>query len=216
MKQFIPALFCLLAALASGTRANAQDSELSIRPFAVNWSNGVAVLSFSAGDIADNALLRDLKSGLPQTIVTRVYAFEDKKDKEPLALSALSCRVVYDLWEDLFRVRMESASGVSEKIFKKATDVVSVCLSSSNLQLGSAADYAGVRGKFVYFAAIIEVNPLSERTLEQIRRWIARSGEGSKLTGDAFFGSFVSIFVDRRIGSAQRSLKFRSPAVRAP
>ena len=33
--------------------------------------------------------------------------------------------------------------------------------------------------------------------------------------GEAFFGSFVSLFVNRRIGSAERVLRFRSQTVRA-
>jgi hypothetical protein len=57
---------------------------------------------------------------------------------------------------------------------------------------------------------------MSDLTVERIRRWIARSGESGKLTGDGFFGSFVSIFVDRRMGSAERSLRFQSPLMWAP
>jgi hypothetical protein len=87
--------------------------------------------------------------------------------------------------------------------------VVRTCLDVRALALGSSEAYARYAGKSVYFAAIVELNPLSSDTVQRIRRWLSKTGAG-QMRADAFFGSFVSIFVSRRMGSAEATLAFRS------
>jgi hypothetical protein len=86
---------------------------------------------------------------------------------------------------------------------------VRACLDVRALTLGAADAFDKYQGKNVYFAAIVELNPLSSDTVQRIRRWLSRSGTG-QMRADAFFGSFVSIFVSRRMGSAEATLAFRS------
>jgi len=210
------ALLSLLILASLAARGEAQWSDVPSRPVAVDWSRGFPALGFSVQDFADWEVRQRLKSGLPQTIVTRVYAYAEKEQQRPVAFSATTCRVVYDLWEDVFRVQLQTIRGNSEQSLKSAEAAARVCLSASRVPVGTAEDFRPWRGKLVYFAVIIELNPLSDRTVERIRGWIARSGEGSKLSGDAFFGSFVSIFVNRRMGPAERAFQFRSPLIRVP
>lgn len=210
------ASFYLLILVLLAARGHAQSSDLPTRQVAVDWSRKFPALSFSAQDFADSALRQELKSGLPQNIVIRIYAYAEKEEQKPVALSALTCRVVYDLWEDVFRVQLQTPRGNIEQSLKSAEAAARVCLSPTQVPVGSAEDFDSQQGKLMYFAVLIELNPLSDQTVERIRGWIARSGEGSKMSGDAFFGSFVSIFVNRRMGSAERVFRFRSPLVRVP
>ena len=93
--------------------------------------------------------------------------------------------------------------------------MVQSCLNVRVMSLGDAPTFARYRGKRIYFGAIVELNPLSPDTVQRIRRWLSKSGAG-QLRGDAFFGSFVSIFVSRQLGSAEHALAFRSSTYVVP
>lgn len=180
------------------------------RKLGVVWRSGVPNLSFSARDLATPALAKKLMSGLPQTLLMHVYAYPDRS-REPVAVSAVSCRVAYDLWEEVFRVQIQTDQQDRAVIARSLQEVHELCLVMRNRPIGRADNYASLVGRSVYFAVAVEQNPISRGTVERIRRWLSRPNAGSGMGGDAFFGSFVSIFVNRQIGSAERLLQFRSP-----
>jgi len=65
-----------------------------------------------------------------------------------------------------------------------------------------------------YADVIVELNPLSDAEEAEIRSWIARSRGGHRTfaTGDrSFFGTFVSLFMNIRPGSAERTFRVQSP-----
>ena len=194
-----------------GARAQAQVAH---RTIGVRWDHGAPQLSFSARDVVNSDVRRKLESGLPQTIVTRVYAYPEAGG-EPIAVALQSCRVVYDLWEEVYRVQVQTASSDRSESASSVEGVVRRCLTATNVPVGAAAQYVARRATRVYFAALVEINPMSPDTVQRIRRWLARPG-GGRLEGDAFFGSFVSLFVNRRIGAAERTLSFRSQPVPVP
>lgn len=190
------------------------DSAGAIRPMLLRWVGGAPQLSFSADDFVTARVADKLNGGLPQRIVTRVYAYLENKD-DPISVTALSCRVAYDLWEDLYRVQVQTEQ--SDRSFAAADlqAVMRACLDVRSLSLGAAERFARHKGRRIYFAALLELNPLSRDTVRRIQRWLSKSGDG-QLRGDAFFGSFVSIFVSRRMGSAEHSLAFRSATYAIP
>jgi hypothetical protein len=134
--------------------------------------------------------------------------------EQPISVSAMSCRIVYDLWEGGFRVERQTERDDRALAVRDIAGVLDACLDIHELGLGSGAVYNGHRGSRVYFAAIVELNPLSPDTVQRIRRWLSKGG--GPLAGDAFFGSFVSIFVSRQLGSAEQSLTFRSKTYEVP
>jgi hypothetical protein len=205
-------LFCSPLFLPAAAQA---PDDLEIRAVEAKWSKGAPRISFPAREARDRRIKNRLNSGLPQTIVTRTYAYSEAG--KPLALSVRSCRVVYDLWEDVYRVQLQTERRSGSQVFRDIDKVRRHCLQVKDQPLGSAADFRRHRGRRIYFAAIIEINPLSDKTVERIRRWLARpTSRDSLTTREAFFGSFVSIFVNRQIGSAERIFRFRSPLVRVP
>ena len=203
--------FALACAVALVARA---DPSVPLRAVLVQWEEQRPLLTFAAEDFVSASVAEKLGSGLPQRIVTRVYAYADTGE-EPIAVSALSCRVVYDLWEGVYRVQEQTETRDRSRTVPDLKGVVQACLNVRLLALGDAATYARLRGRRVYFAAIIELNPLSPDTVQRIRRWLSRSNSG-QMRGDAFFGSFVSIFVSRRLGSAEHTLSFRSTSFSVP
>jgi hypothetical protein len=190
------------------------QSSVPVRDMLVRWSAQRPVLSFSAHDFVTPRVAQKLDSGLPQRIVTRVYAYPDN-GSEPIAVAALSCRVVYDLWEGVYRVEQQTAELDRSFTVGDRQAVIRACLDVTGLAIGTAHMFDRHRGRDVYFAGIVELNPLSPDTVQRIRRWLSKSGAG-QLRGDAFFGSFVSIFVSRRMGEAEHSLDFRSNTFSVP
>ncbi|MFK7986252.1 MAG: hypothetical protein AB8I08_09485 [Sandaracinaceae bacterium] len=206
--QLMGLLFFAMASLPAG--ADAQD--VPTRQMGVSWSGRVPSVHFSALDLADRAVRRKLESGLPQTLVMRLFAYGS--EGQALGVTARSCRVTYDLWEEVYRIELADARGDRSETVTALDDVLSRCLVADRVSVGRASDYAGVRR--VYFAVLLELNPLSPDTVHRLRRWLARPAGGGRVGGEAFFGSFVSLFVNRRIGSAERVLRFRSQNVRVP
>ncbi|MBK8171478.1 MAG: hypothetical protein IPK60_14185 [Sandaracinaceae bacterium] len=188
---------------------------IPIRTMGIGWRASSPRLAFSARDLVNGDVAHKLQSGLPQTIVMRVYAY-DQANGSPVALAPLSCRVVYDLWEEVYRVQVQTASSQGSETISTLSAVAQRCLVVRSLGLGTDAEWQARRGHTVYFASIVELNPMSADTVDRIRRWLARPQGGGRVESDAFFGSFVSIFVNRRVGAAERTLSFRSQSVEVP
>ncbi len=210
MRRFAPwVLAVVLLGSIQPPYAYAQNAAVHQRNLGVVWRAGVPHLSFSARDLATPALAKKLMSGLPQTLLMRVYAYPDRS-REPAAVSVVSCRVAYDLWEEVFRVQLQNDQNDRAVIARSVQEVHELCLVMRNRAIGRADNYERLRGRNVYFAVAVEQNPISRGTVERIRRWLSRPNSGG-MGGDAFFGSFVSIFVNRQIGAAERLVQFRSP-----
>lgn len=185
------------------------------RTFGVNWRDGVPYLSFSARDLATTAVRRKLDSGLPQNIVLRVAAYRPSDTRTPVAGAALSCRVTNDMMERRYRVQVPTPTGDEIEYISTLDGVIRRCLEVRGMRVDARSGWRAHRGERVRFAVLIEFNPLSRHTVEQIRRWLANSS-GGPAGNDAFFGSFVSVFVSHRVGSAERALRFQSQPVRVP
>jgi len=209
----LPFLFSLLVPFA--LQGQSVSSAITYRKLGVNWKHDVPFVSYSARDFVNSFVVKRLQSGLPQSVVTRTYAYSDKA-RSPVAVSIRSCRVTYDLWEESYHVRIRTEKRTVYRSIKSLETLKRTCLVFINDRIGRPGNYRNLRDSPIYFAVIVELNAISDRTVERIRRWLARSEEGSKMTGGAFFGSFVSIFVNRQIGSAERILRFRSPLHRVP
>lgn len=202
------ALLCA-SALAGARSARAQGSaDSSTRAMHVQWVEAAPQLGFVADDFVNARVANKLKGGLPQRIVTRVYAYLEGSD-EPLAVAAVSCRIVYDLWEGLYRVQLQTDQSDRSFVVSDLRSATRSCVEVHQFSFSHPEAFGRNRGARVYFAAMLELNPLSSDTVQRIRRWLSKSGDG-QLRGDAFFGSFVSVFVSRRMGSAEHSLSFRS------
>jgi hypothetical protein len=205
--------FVLALALLLQLSQAAAQSAVATRQLGVRFQSRAPVLSFSARDFLNADVRKKLDSGLPQRIVTRVYAYSERGER-PIAVAATSCRVVYDLWEGVYRVEEQTETTDRARTDRDRTAAVGACLEPRSLVVGDAAIFGAQAGKRVYFAVIVELNPLSADTVQRIRRWLSRSS--GELSGDAFFGSFVSIFVSRKLGAAERALTFRSALVDVP
>jgi hypothetical protein len=191
----------------AGTAAAQPVGDVPVRAMTASFRELPSV-SFSVRDLVDSEVVKKLQSGLPQTITTRIYTYSERS-REPLTIAALSCRVVYDLWEGIYRIERQTESSDKTLTSRSLDGVVTQCLTFQSYPVGDAKLLERMRGSQVYFAVVSELNPLSPDAVQRIRRWLARPS-GSELNGNAFFGSFVSIFVGRKLGEAEKILSFRS------
>jgi hypothetical protein len=208
-------LVSLLVSLWVSLWVSSASAQVSERRVGVSFSEGRPLVDVSMADFARDAeVQRKLESGLPQTFVVRVYAYVAGSET-PIAVAARSCRVAYDLWEERFRVQRSSEAGDETFTARTLEEVTERCLVARQLPVGSASDWQSAHGERAYFAALVEFNPVTPDTVQRIRRWLARPQRG-RVDSDSFFGSFVSLFVNRRIGEAERALRFRSQEVDVP
>lgn len=197
-------------ALMLSSRA-AAEAPVQARKMGIESSATGLSLFYSARDLIDADAQKKLDSGLPQRIVVQHFVYARGK-AEPIAISGHSCRVVYDLWQTVYRVEYELFGvGVNAFAYRTRAEVIDRCLVMRGFPLGQVPAVADAPS--VYVASLIELNPLSNTTLARIRRWLARPRGDYNVEGKSFFGSFVSLFVNDRIGAAERVLRLRSQDV---
>ncbi len=208
----------LAFAFALATPARAQEappdpSRLPTREAALSLSEQRVVLSTSYRDLFDAEIQRKLVGGLPTLVVLRVLVFRETENK-PVALSARSCKVTYDLWDEIFRLQVTYASAVTSSLAINLEGVLRQCGEAKNFFV---TDAAALTPNENYSAAVfVEINPVSPEMLERIRRWVMRPSGGTAIgPADSILGSFVGLFVPR-VQDADRKLAFRTASFRLP
>lgn len=167
-------------------------------------------VSFGYRDIVDRATANKLKGGLPTTIVMSAYVFREGGGPG-LAATFMSCRVIYDLWNEVYNIEvMQPGAPKEEKISATIEGVLRHCTDVDRLLVAPRAALAPP-GSY-YLGAIVEVNPVSPEMLDRIKRWVSRPTDTTAAApGDALFGSFVGLFAVRP-GRADRQISFRTQA----
>ncbi len=207
-------LACLCLALVCFLGAALAEDLVRSRTMGFVWKRGVPHLYFSARDLINAEVEKKLDSGLPQRIAVQHFAYGPRPE-EPIAAAGHSCKIVYDLWQAVYRVDHEVLGGATTSVaLRNRAEVLERCLVMRRVPIGEAEDYRRVR-RF-YVASLIQLNPLSTSTVARIRRWLARPRTDYNVETRSFFGSFVSLFVNDRIGAAERVLRLRSQDVETP
>jgi hypothetical protein len=172
--------------------------------------NGRLSLAVDFPELADDALKKRLDSGLATTVVVRAYLVREGSARAE-ALAVQTVRTAYDLWDEVYVSEVTSESGARVLRDKRRDDALRRI---STLQLPLCEVSRLDRSARYRVAVIVELNPVSPALLAQVRKWLSRPREGelASSSGDSYFGSFVSLFVNRRVGEAERLLRFRTQA----
>jgi hypothetical protein len=203
-----------VALLAAPGRAHAdEDSDVVRRKFGFAERGKHLAVTVKFTDVFDYALLQELDSGVATTLVLRAYVYKDAKDGEdplPLAFSVATLRVVYDLWEEVYLVQIDDLRGRQKFVERTQADALKRI--TELIQFPVAPLSRVPIGDVCFVGLIVEVNPVSEALLAEVRRWLAKGDADRQRLGSdsSFFGSFVSIFVNPKIPVADRVLKLRS------
>ncbi|HLL21324.1 MAG TPA: hypothetical protein VK427_04290 [Kofleriaceae bacterium] len=152
----------------------------------------------------DSAAYESLDSGFTSTVVIRLWVYP-KGSSDAVAFLLLQRQVLYNLWDEVFELRIDGRAPIKEKrqseALKKLTAIDDIAV----------ARLARLPFDQVYLLAMqVELNPVSKETLAEVWRWLSQGTGGGLDRGGAFFGSFVSVFVNPKIPEADRVLRIRS------
>ncbi|HSO36892.1 MAG TPA: hypothetical protein VLT33_30405 [Labilithrix sp.] len=203
------------AAVAQAPVAPGNAAQLSQRQAAYGWEKqdkgpDLLVASFSFVDIADAGIRQKLSSGLTSVIVMRAYAFRDG-NADPVALAARTCRVAYDLWDEVYRLKISGPGGERDGAALNIEGVLRQCFEARKLTVADRSLL--VSGKPHFLGVIVEVNPVNAQMVEEMRKWVSRPAGSTGIgPADALFGSFVGLLM-RQTGTADRTLRFRTQSI---
>jgi hypothetical protein len=168
----------------------------------------VLVVSTRFSELLDRAARDRLSSGFATTVSVRAYAVPIG-DEVPITAARATFRVVYDLWGEDYVVRVETAAGKQNHRLERRAAVVREITRLDRFPIGRL-DAFEVGPRYVLWL-VVELNPVPDELLAEIRRWLTRPAADARLdTASSFFGSFVSVFVNPRLAKADRVLRIHS------
>ncbi len=159
--------------------------------------------------IFDDATLMQLyRNPVATEIAVRLFVYQ-KDETQPLSFRPLTARIVYDLWNEVYEVRVDTVKGRRDGRHRQLHDAVAAIAYLENLSLVNLERV--VPEEHYFLGVVIELNPISEETMAEMRRWLTRpAGAGRFDRTSSFFGSFVSLFVNAKIPEADRVVRARS------
>lgn len=165
------------------------------------------LVSTTIPKLFDSAAYDQLDSGFTSTVVIRLWVYP-KGGSEPISFSLVQRQVVYHLWDEVYTVRQSDAGGTRTVKVKYKAEALKLLTSLDGVPIASLDRVPLVRHHVL--ALVVELNPVSQETLAEVRRWLSNGSGGGLDRGGSFFGSFVSVFVNLKIPEADRVLRVRS------
>jgi hypothetical protein len=205
----LPALLAVLATWALATAAHADDEKpIQIELQFIERGDFLTVVSLPdkgspLAKLFDIAAYSALSSGFTSTVVIRIWIYP-KDSTEPVAFVLHERKVLYNLWDEVYELKLDGKL-VKEK---RQADALKHLTSVEDLAVARLAMLPV--GQHFQLAMQVELNPVSKETLAEVRRWLSQGTGGGLDRGGAFFGSFVSVFVNPKIPEADRVLRIRS------
>ena len=196
-----------LAALTvtAGLAAPALGDDIRAQKMNFSEAGGLLRVTTSA-NVLDSRAYDALGDGLPSSVVIRIWLSPTGKQRV-VAATVLRRQIVYDLWDELYTIVTAGPAGgraVQVKFRAEALKLftaVDVGLTSVD-SLDPATSYT--------VTVQAELNPVSASNLAEVRRWLSDGSGGGRDRGGSFFGSFVSVFVNPKLPSADRVLRLTS------
>jgi hypothetical protein len=193
----------------------ARAADFALRTTGLHRTGGRLAISVGIPDIIQPADKQRLTSGFATRILIRVALFREGT-RQAVATTYRLADIVYDLWEEKFRVQRRDARGVLDQ--RDAASATEAIEQAANLIRFPVADLSRLRpGDNYRLSFSADLNPISQDVVTELRRWLARPpGQGRLAPGDSFFGSFVSIFVNPHIEDSDRRIQFISQSWQEP
>jgi len=206
-----------LVAVATTARADEDDKPEVQRMRFVESGANLAVSTLPPGGIGklfDTTAYEALSTGIPSTVVIRIQITPADADA-PVAEQLIQRSVVYDVWDEIYTLRLEQPDGRKTIKVKFRAEALKWLTAIDELPVARLS-VLPVGQNFV-LKMVVELNPVSKQTLAEVRRWLSQGASGGLDRGGAFFGSFVSVFYNPKIADADRVLRIRSqPFYRPP
>lgn len=159
------------------------------------------------GKLFDAPSFDALGTGIPSTVVIRVQITPRDSDA-PVAEQLIKRSVVYDVWDEIYTLRLEEPGNVRTLKVKYRAEALKWLTAMDGVPVAKLA--ALPVGQVFVLKMVVELNPVSKETLAEVRRWLSQGSSGGLDRGGAFFGSFVSVFYNPKLADADRTLRIRS------
>jgi hypothetical protein len=168
---------------------------------------GRILVTTTINKLFDAEAYEALGSGFESTILVRLWVYK-KGSSTPVSFQALERRVIYDMWDEVFEVQLDGPGGRSKFKVKQKAEALKLLISIDAVPIADAGDLPIEKHHVLVLVA--ELNPVSEETLAEVRRWLTKGSGGGLDRGGGLFGSVVSVFVNPKIAEADRVLRIRS------
>ena len=189
--------------LGPGGQAHAREE----RRMGFKEQGGYLTITGTVTDVFDAAQLARLSSGFVTYIVVR-FVVHGPDDTGPVAIAFATRRVIFDRWDEEFHVELTDAVTSRERRIKSRADALNVATTLWEVPVVPLSQID--IGPIYRMHVAVEVNPVSQESLAEVRRWLTRpQGRTAAGTG-SFFGAVVSLFVNPKLDEAERILKFWS------
>ncbi|TMQ17356.1 MAG: DUF4390 domain-containing protein [Deltaproteobacteria bacterium] len=159
------------------------------------------------GKLFDATAYEALSSGIASTVVIRIQ-ITARDANEPVAEQLIQRSVVYDVWDEIYTLRLDEPGGSRTFKVKYRAEALKWLTAIDDLPV-ARTQVLPLEQVFV-LKMVVELNPVSRETLAEVRRWLSQGTGGGIDRGGAFFGSFVSVFYNPKIADADRVLRLRS------
>lgn len=199
-------LASLTMAFADPALALAED-ELELMKMRFFEGRTQLLVSTSLTKLFDSGAYDKLDSGFPATVVIRCWVYP-KGASEPISFQLVQRRAVYDLWDEVYVLELDEPGGHREVKVKYKAEALKLLTSIEGLPVAPLAKVPFE--KHHVLAMVVELNPVSEETLAEVRRWLSEGIGGGLERGGTFFGGFVNIFMNLKVPPADRVLRIRS------
>ncbi len=200
------AIAAILVALSSPARADDDDRpELQKMRF-VERGDRLHVTA-SIAKLFDRAAYEALDSGFTSTVLIRIWVYP-RESTDPVSFMLVTRQVLYNLWDEVYELKFDDPG--SKKVIKEKRKAEALRRVTSIDDL-AVAPLSALPYDQVYLLAIeVQLNPVDPKLMTEVRRWLSQGTGGGLDRGGAFFGSFVSVFVNPKIAAADRVLRIRS------
>ncbi len=199
------------AMLAIAATAYAEDDKPEIQRMRFVESGDDLLLSTlppgGIGKLFDTTAYEALSTGIPSSVVIRIQITPQDSD-EPVAEQLIQRSVVYDVWDEIYTLRLDQPGGRKTIKIKYRAEALKWLTAIDDLPVARLA-VLPINQVFM-LKMVVELNPVSKETLAEVRRWLSQGNGGGLDRGGAFFGSFVSVFYNPKIADADRVLRIRS------
>jgi hypothetical protein len=172
------------------------------------------VVSVGLQDLFGARDMERLLSGFSTRVLIRVALVRDDRN-ESVAQAVRLSEIVYDLWDEKLRVRVSNEKPGKPEAHEVPTPKAAVDIATSLVDF-AIADVGKLDPNALYHVSLrADLNPISDELVTNVRRWLSRPGSRAG-SGETFFGSFVSVFVNPRVEDSERMLGLISQSFQVP
>jgi len=207
VRALVLAVVLLAFAVPSRARADDDDDKPELQKMRFVERGANLHVTASIAKLFDRAAYEALDSGFSSTVLIRIWIYP-KDGSDPVAFMGVTRQVLYNLWDEVYELKFDEPGG--KKILKEKRKAEALKRLSSLDDLAVASLSALPYDRIFLLAMEIELNPVDPKLLAEVRRWLSQGTGGGLDRGGAFFGSFVSVFVNPKIAEADRVLRIRS------